>query len=227
MFSLFLSLLACYGYLNIKKENLQIFSQQQIFYFSFFHNYFLHVFSMTTFGYLCSILIKYGIRAEIGYYYNIPGVSDILLLFYLSKYYEFLDTMIIYAKGKDPIFLQKFHHVGAVIFWHLGYVNSMEGFFFATLYNSCVHTVMYMYYFFTLFPRLQINIYKYKVYITSLQFIQLFVGVITLTYYYYDIENEQNKLVILGFDAYILALLVLFGQFMVNNYFKGKPRFPF
>ncbi|KAL3899755.1 MAG: hypothetical protein SGCHY_001822 [Lobulomycetales sp.] len=35
-------------------------------------------------------------------------------LFYLSKYYEFIDTFIVLAKGGKPIALQIFHHLGAV-----------------------------------------------------------------------------------------------------------------
>jgi hypothetical protein len=32
--------------------------------------------------------------------------------FYLSKYYEFVDTWIILLKDKKPMFLQTFHHAG-------------------------------------------------------------------------------------------------------------------
>ena len=36
-------------------------------------------------------------------------------LFYLSKMYEFIDTFIVIARGRRPMFLQKFHHVGATL----------------------------------------------------------------------------------------------------------------
>eukprot|EP00599_Poterioochromonas_sp_BG-1_P002328 CAMPEP_0173147968 /NCGR_PEP_ID=MMETSP1105-20130129/9440_1 /TAXON_ID=2985 /ORGANISM="Ochromonas sp., Strain BG-1" /LENGTH=193 /DNA_ID=CAMNT_0014062533 /DNA_START=25 /DNA_END=606 /DNA_ORIENTATION=+ len=36
--------------------------------------------------------------------------------FYLSKFYEFIDTWIITLKGREPIFLQTYHHAGIVIF---------------------------------------------------------------------------------------------------------------
>ena len=32
--------------------------------------------------------------------------------FYISKYYEFIDTWIVLLKGREPIFLQTFHHAG-------------------------------------------------------------------------------------------------------------------
>ena len=35
--------------------------------------------------------------------------------FYLSKYYEFIDTWIILLKDKKPMFLQTFHHAGIVL----------------------------------------------------------------------------------------------------------------
>ncbi len=35
--------------------------------------------------------------------------------FYISKYWEFLDTWIIILKGKKPILLQTYHHAGVVL----------------------------------------------------------------------------------------------------------------
>ncbi|ETO22438.1 GNS1/SUR4 family protein [Reticulomyxa filosa] len=36
-------------------------------------------------------------------------------LFYLSKFYEFVDTWIVILRGKRPLFLQVYHHTGAVL----------------------------------------------------------------------------------------------------------------
>jgi hypothetical protein len=35
-------------------------------------------------------------------------------IFYISKYYEFLDTWVLVMKGKAPSFLQIYHHVGCI-----------------------------------------------------------------------------------------------------------------
>jgi hypothetical protein len=77
------------------------------------------MFSAWTFVSLCNILYEYGIVCQSDYYFQIEKFDRIIYLFYLSKYYEFFDTFLLYLNGKDPIFLQKYHHIGAVICWHI------------------------------------------------------------------------------------------------------------
>ena len=138
----------------------------------------------------------------------------------MSKYYEYVDTMILYAKKKQPIFLQKFHHVGATFVWHLGYFYEFEGAYFASLINSGIHTVMYGYYFLSLFDNIRLMINPYKVYITSAQVGQLAFGFVALPLFYYNKETLVIQRVILVFDLYIACLIGLFLQFMVKNYSK-------
>eukprot|EP00484_Ammonia_sp_Unknown_P020923 CAMPEP_0197030512 /NCGR_PEP_ID=MMETSP1384-20130603/9736_1 /TAXON_ID=29189 /ORGANISM="Ammonia sp." /LENGTH=210 /DNA_ID=CAMNT_0042459885 /DNA_START=22 /DNA_END=651 /DNA_ORIENTATION=+ len=67
-------------------------------------------------------------------------------LFYLSKYYEFVDTYILVYKGKQPSFLQKFHHIGAVLsMWIIITTHSHTGYIFV-IPNSFIHSIMYFYY---------------------------------------------------------------------------------
>ena len=67
-------------------------------------------------------------------------------LFYLSKYYEFIDTWIIIARGRRPSTLQVYHHCGAVFgMWMIQTSRCAGGFWFVCM-NSFVHTVMYLYY---------------------------------------------------------------------------------
>jgi hypothetical protein len=134
---------------------------------------------------------------------------------------KYVDTMILYAKKKDPIFLQKFHHVGATICWHLGYVYEFEGIYFASLVNSGVHTIMYGYYFLSLFKWTRPYIHRYKVYITSMQVGQLVFGFVALPWFYYYKESVTNQRVLIIFDIYIGCLIVLFLQFMIRNYIKN------
>ena len=42
------------------------------------------------------------------------GLGRLGYLFYLSKYYEFVDTMILVVKQKKVSVLQSYHHAGAV-----------------------------------------------------------------------------------------------------------------
>jgi hypothetical protein len=128
--------------------------------------------------------------------------------------------MILYAKKKQPIFLQKFHHVGATFVWHLGYIYEFEGVYFASLINSGIHTVMYGYYFLSLFDNIRPYINRYKIYITSAQVGQLAFGLVALPWFYYNKESLINQRVILVFDVYIGCLIVLFLRFMMKNYIK-------
>ena len=188
--------------------------------FSISHNALLSGFS----GYICASLVhvvmQQGMIVRAGHFMSQPYIKTLIFWFYMSKYYEYFDTFLLYVKGREPIFLQKYHHVGAVICWHLSYIYDVDMIVYATILNSGVHTVMYAYYLATLFKW---NIRSMRMYITSLQMIQLATGAMTGTYFYRPpIESWQNYSVILFFDAYAVGLMYLFGQFMVNNYWGKK-----
>jgi fatty acid elongase 3 len=72
-----------------------------------------------------------------------------LYVFYLSKFYELIDTMILALKKKTIIFLHWYHHAIVV----LSVWSWMEARFavcmFAMLLNTFVHIWMYWYYFAT------------------------------------------------------------------------------
>jgi hypothetical protein len=149
-----------------------------------------------------------------------PNVKNLIFWFYISKYYEYFDTFLLYLKGRNPIFLQKYHHIGAVICWHLCYNNNVDMIIYGTLLNSGVHSIMYFYYLMTLF---KINIRGMRMYITTLQILQLSVGGFCGLYYYYPpIETKYNYGIIIFFNIYIVGLLYLFGEFMFLNYFYKK-----
>ena len=222
MIHLILPFTASYQYLTISKSDFKDVNSDHLFRFSIIHNLGLHVFSLYTFVNLFRVLLNKGISTSHGYYFNVPSVRWLLFWFYISKYYEYVDTMILYAKNKDPILLQKFHHVGATIVWHLGYVYELEGVFFASLINSGIHTVMYFYYFLSLFENICPVVNKYRVFITTAQVGQLVFGFVALPWFYYNNETVINQRVIIVFDLYIGCLIVLFLQFMANNYMKKR-----
>jgi hypothetical protein len=205
-------------YLNIPKKTLQTIPKPYIRIISFFHNLALHVFSVYIFTQLFTEVIRGGAIVKQNYYCNNQRIYRLLFYFYLSKYYEYIDTMILYAKGVEPIFLQKFHHVGAVAVWHLAYINKCDGVFYASLFNSAIHSVMYFYYLLSLFPYINTMVRKYKVYITSLQLLQLTSGAIMLQMRFYPIETNINKGVILIFNSYISCLIIMFLHFMLKSY---------
>ena len=183
---------------------------------SVIHNGFLVVFSSWTFLSLSQILYNDGIVFQSNYYFQKQHFDSIIYWFYISKYYEFFDTFLLYLNGKTPIFLQKYHHIGAVICWHLCFVYKVEGIWLATILNSFVHTIMYSYYLGCL---LKFNKVRFiKKYITSLQLCQLIPQPISLYLY----NNDENYNILLFFTFYTVGLVMLFGKFYYLNYIKKE-----
>jgi len=104
------------------------------------------------------------------FYVKILGVWA--WLFYLSKYYELIDTLILLLKGKPSSFLQTFHHTGAIIgMWSLIVSRSSSVIIFVAL-NSFIHSLMYLYYLLTCFGYYS----PWKRLLTNLQITQFAVG---------------------------------------------------
>jgi hypothetical protein len=204
-------------YISVSKKELQKIHPNIIHNFSLVHNLALQMFSLYIFICLATVFVQNRVIAKQQYYFQMQGVDSLLFWFYLSKYYEFIDTFILYAKMRNPIFLQKFHHMGATFIWHLGYVYKLDAIYFASLLNSGVHSIMYLYYFTSMYPIIIDKIRKYKIYITSIQIAQLAYGAFAIPWYYYDIENNINKGIIIIFDVYIAVLLVLFFEFIYSQ----------
>ena len=206
-------------YLNYPK-NLRI-NQIILYYMTLLHNIFLASFSGYIFLSLSNILYSDGIVIQSDYYFQNQHFDYLIYLFYLSKYYEYIDTFILYLQGKNPIFLQKYHHIGAVICWHLGYYYKVDGIWMATICNSFVHMVMYSYYTMSL---LKIkSIYRYKKYLTSLQIFQLASINIMCPYVYYPpVETLFKYSMIIIFNLYVYGLIYLFALFSYNTYIVGK-----
>jgi hypothetical protein len=210
-------------YLNYPKH-IRI-NSNALFYFSVIHNFGLAIFSGYTFITLSKYL--YEDRNPIGHMILlndkiVTKYDSLIFWFYISKYYEYLDTVLLYMQNKNPIFLQKFHHVGAVICWHLTYYNKIDAIIVGTILNSGVHTIMYSYYLLTLF---KIRLTSLKPLITTGQIIQLILGNLYGSIIYYPpVETWSNYYNILFFDFYILILILLFANFYYNSYIiKKRP----
>jgi hypothetical protein len=154
-----------------------------------------------------------------------PYVMDLCWLFTYSKIWEFLDTYLILAKGQQTIFLQKYHHIGALYCWYLCCYYGSTEIWKVTLYNSFVHTIMYSYYLASLLG------YKFtgaKPYITSLQLIQFIAGAVEMYYSYVaptisektvtDLISDGAFMSIGLFYVYVGGLIVLFLQFFISSY---------
>lgn len=63
-------------------------------------------------------------------------------LFYLSKFYEVVDTLIILVKGRKSSTLQTYHHAGVILCgWSVITFESPVGLVGVVL-NAAVHTLM-------------------------------------------------------------------------------------
>ncbi|KAL5113709.1 hypothetical protein ACEQ8H_008414 [Pleosporales sp. CAS-2024a] len=94
--------------------------------------------------------------------------------FYLSKFYEVLDTAIILAKGKRSTFLQKYHHAGAMLSMWAGMRFMSPPIWMFVLVNSGIHAMMYTYYTVSALGYRVPNLVKRT--LTTLQITQFLVG---------------------------------------------------
>ncbi|GAA6062524.1 hypothetical protein JCM10212_001574 [Sporobolomyces blumeae] len=98
----------------------------------------------------------------------------ITYIFYLSKFYEIVDTAILLLKGKKVGMLQSYHHTGAVWTMYAAYRTQTMAVWLFVIFNSAVHSIMYCYYAITAmslpFPRFL------KKSITRMQITQFLVG---------------------------------------------------
>mmetsp|Transcript_8247 Transcript_8247/g.13991 ORF Transcript_8247/g.13991 Transcript_8247/m.13991 type:complete len:273 (-) Transcript_8247:1420-2238(-) len=143
--------------------------------------------------------------------------------FYISKYYEFIDTWIVLLKGRDPIFLQVYHHAGIVlIMWGFVVTQCTGGGVVILVLNSFIHTIMYTYYLFAAFGYSS----PLKHYLTQAQLTQFFLGVgVTVPLYWQEgCLNEAQALSLKAIHVYTIYLIYLFGKFYYDSYVKKKDK---
>jgi len=211
-------LLATILYFNFP-QNI-IINKDTLYKISFVHNILLSSFSFYIFITLSTFILTHGVVIDNGHYFSFDQFDNILFYFYVSKYVEYIDTFLIYLKGNKPIFLQLYHHSGAVISWHLAYTYKLDCFWIPTLLNSFVHTVMYAYYTLSL---LKINIIKrIKKYITMLQISQL-IFLFTAFKLYYHVETKMNWNIMLLCGIANVIQIALFIDFYKRSYYTITP----
>lgn len=91
-------------------------------------------------------------------------------IYYLSKFYELLDTFLQLFSGKIPpnFFLHVYHH-SLVIFMSWTWINTAASMqFIGLLFNTAVHVVMYYYY----YLRSVGSVPWWKNYVTTFQIVQ-------------------------------------------------------
>ncbi|KAJ1735864.1 hypothetical protein LPJ61_000308 [Coemansia biformis] len=140
--------------------------------------------------------------------------------FYLSKYYEFVDTLIILYKGRRVSVLQAYHHAGAVITMWAGCYYLAVPIAFFVIANSAIHAWMYTFYALTAAGIRPPG----KRLLTSSQIFQFVFGISICLFYAFcpGCEDSRQKIAIYINMAYLFPLLGLFVSFFVNAYLRGN-----
>lgn len=153
--------------------------------------------------------------------------------FYISKFYEVIDTIVILLKGRPSSLLQSYHHAGAMMCMWSGIRYQSPPIWIFVVFNSFIHALMYLY--FTLCcVKIRLPIVVKRV-LTSLQITQFVVGgslaLIHVFIWFNDlsglgrracINTAEQAFPILINVAYLAPLTMLFAAFYVESYLKRK-----
>lgn len=144
-------------------------------------------------------------------------------VFYLSKFYEFMDTVILVLKKRPLTFLHVYHHAMVVVmcFLWLEYSQSLQ--VIALITNASVHTLMYAYYLLC-----SIGFQPpWKKLVTNCQIVQfLFSFLVSIVFLWLHFTGDGCA----GMGAWIFnalfnaSLLVLFFNFHRQQYRKGRGK---
>jgi len=144
-------------------------------------------------------------------------------IYYLSKYYELLDTVLQLCRGKPPPhFLLHVYHHAAVLIMAWGWVETKQSLQFIGLaFNTAVHVVMYTYF---LQRTMTSKVPRWKNFVTQFQIFQFFFSFVAtlFTLYYVFVKNYQCA----GMKALffnVLFNLTLFYSF-IGVLSKGKKK---
>ncbi|XP_053294774.1 elongation of very long chain fatty acids protein 1a [Pleuronectes platessa] len=148
-------------------------------------------------------------------------------LFYFSKFIELLDTVFFVLRKKQGqiTFLHVFHHSFMPLTWWWGVTltpSSGMGSFHAMV-NAGIHVIMYFYYGLSAAgPRFQKYLW-WKKYMTAIQLVQfVLVSVHISQYYFMEKCDYQVKWYIHLIWMYGVFFFLLFSNFWVQTYIKGK-----
>ena len=196
----------------------------------FLHNVFLVVLSAYMSGGIVNEVYKNGYSIW-GSPYNEKEteLARFILIFTLSKLYEYLDTVIMVLKGNmyQVTFLHCYHHVSVSFFWWMAYyiMPGGEGWLGAAL-NSFVHVIMYSYYLLATLSSNNPNFRKkylwWGKYLTTFQMLQFVENGLHCVYM---LRNKTYSAVMAKFGVYyMVTLLFLFGNFFVRKYILGGSK---
>ncbi|CAI5758807.1 unnamed protein product [Candida verbasci] len=161
--------------------------------------------------------------------------------FYISKFYEVIDTIVILLKGKPSSLLQSYHHAGAMMCMWAGIRYQSPPIWIFVVFNSFIHSLMYFYFSLSCLKIRVPNIFKRI--LTSLQITQFVIGgsiaILHSFVWIIDTSNIVSKdnlqmiscistsdqaLPIIINVAYLAPLTALFGAFYIESYLKKNKK---
>ena len=150
------------------------------------------------------------------------GLGAWCTIFYISKYYEFLDTWILVLKGKEASFLQVYHHTGIVLAMWGGVASQSAWLLWVVLLNSVIHTVMYTYFFIkTVRPKIEIKAARY---LTMAQIGQFLLGITSsagVLVMGEECDTASSRFSLAFLHVYGYGLIALFVAFANRKYKKS------
>mmetsp|Transcript_16125 Transcript_16125/g.41911 ORF Transcript_16125/g.41911 Transcript_16125/m.41911 type:complete len:260 (-) Transcript_16125:96-875(-) len=144
-------------------------------------------------------------------------------IYYLSKYYELLDTVILVLKGRALTFLHVAHHSMVLVMAYLWLECSQSLQVLALLFNTGVHVFMYFYYFMCSIGRPP----KWKKAITNIQiwqFVSSFLLSVPFWWIHYTVKPCSGFQAMVFNTVFNLMLLFLFANFHRKSYAQTKPK---
>eukprot|EP00977_Amphora_coffeiformis_P017104 scaffold5479_cov199-Amphora_coffeaeformis.AAC.43 len=144
-------------------------------------------------------------------------------IFYISKFYEFADTWVLIFKGKQPSFLQVYHHTGIAFCMWIGVLSHSPWIKYVTLLNSVIHTLMYTYFLIkTIDPKVEIKAAKH---LTMAQITQFFTGIFVsfpILIMGSECDTASSRFGLVCLQIYGYGLVGLFLAFAKRKYKKTE-----
>jgi len=173
----------------------------------------------------------YSIIPCVEYNKDSPAIANLLWLFYISKVWDFWDTIFIVLgkKWKQLSFLHVYHHTTIFLFYWLNSNVFYDGDIYLTiLLNGFIHTVMYTYYFICMHTKdketgKSIPIW-WKPYLTLMQLIQFVTMMSQGSYLVINGCDYLNIRITASYVVYILSLFFLFMHFFIQSYMTPKKK---
>jgi len=203
--------------------------------FAIFHNGLLCVFSLAYVLFFCyeffKVIMERGVIDATcdheGYWQGRGSLYFLLYVFYLSKYYELLDTALLIVKKKPVIFLHAYHHPATLVLCYICLEYGVSLQWLCTTANAIVHTFMYYYY---LMAILRVPVW-WKRYITIMQIVQFVLDlfgnsfVYAYNYWAYGVLCGTGGWFGFGFgQAILFSYLLLFVEFYFKSYTGGGSK---